>query len=79
MAQIELTRSEMEMLREILQKQLSELSLETAFTHRKDFHEFLKGRKTFIEHFVELLERELGSERRAVGQSTLSEGIRRGA
>ncbi len=44
MTQIELTQDEIEMLREILKKQLSELSLETAFTHRKDFHDFLRRR-----------------------------------
>jgi hypothetical protein len=77
MAQIELTRSEIEILREILQKQLSELSLETAFTHRKDFREFLKRRKAFMEGFVGLLERELASGRRDVGQSTLGKDLRR--
>ena len=66
MAQIELTQIEIEMLREILRKQLSELTLETAFTHRKDFHEFLKRRKEFMEGFVERLERELASGRREV-------------
>ena len=52
MAQIEMTRDEIEMLREILRKQLSELTLETAFTHRKDFHEFLKRRKEFMEGLI---------------------------
>jgi CRP-like cAMP-binding protein len=66
MAQIELTQIEIEMLREILRKQLSELALETAFTHRKDFHEFLKRRKEFMEGFVGRLERELASGRREV-------------
>ena len=61
MAQIELTQIEIEMLRDILRKQLSELTLETAFTHRKDFHEFLKRRKEFMEAFVGRLERELAS------------------
>jgi len=64
MAQIELTQVEIEMLREILRKQLSELTLETAFTHRKDFHEFLKTRKEFMEGLVGRLERELGSGKR---------------
>jgi len=59
MAQIELTQVEIEMLREILRKQLADLTLETAFTHRKDFHEFLKRRKEFMEDFVGRLEREL--------------------
>jgi len=66
MAQIELTQIEIEMLREILRKQLSELALETAFTHRKDFHEFLKRRKEFMESFVGRLERELAPGRREV-------------
>jgi CRP-like cAMP-binding protein len=66
MAQIELNQIEIDMLREILRKQLSELALETAFTHRKDFHEFLKRRKEFMEGFVGRLERELASGRREV-------------
>ena len=66
MAQIELNQIEMDMLREILRKQLSELVLETAFTHRRDFHEFLKRRKNFMEGFVGRLERELASGRREV-------------
>ena len=61
MAQIELTQIEVDMLREIIRKQLSELTLETAFTHRKDFHEFLKRRKEFMESFAGRLERELAS------------------
>jgi len=64
MAQIEMTRDEIEMLQGILRKQLSELALETAFTHRKDFHEFLKRRKEFMERFVGRLESELASGRR---------------
>ena len=67
MIQIEMTRDEIETLREILRKDLSELTVETAFTHRKDFHEFLKRRKEFMEGFIRRLERELASERREVG------------
>jgi CRP/FNR family transcriptional regulator, cyclic AMP receptor protein len=66
MTQIELAEDEIEMLREILKKQLMELSLETAFTHRKDFHEFLRRRKEFMEGFVQRLERELASGTREV-------------
>jgi CRP-like cAMP-binding protein len=66
MAQIELTQIEIDMLREIIKKQLSELTLETAFTHRKDFHEFLKRRREFMESFVGRLERELASGTRDV-------------
>jgi len=67
MAQIEMAQDEVEMLREILRKQLSELIVETAFTHRKDFHRFLKRRKEFLEGFVGRLDRELAWERREVG------------
>ena len=42
MAQIELTYTEIDLLHEILQKSFSELSLEIAFTDRKDFRELLK-------------------------------------
>jgi len=63
---IELNQIEIEMLQEILRKQISELTLETAFTHRKDLHEFLKRRKEFIEGFIQRLERELASGRREV-------------
>ncbi len=69
MAQIEMMRDEIEMLREILRKELSELTLETAFTHRKDFHKYLKRRKEFMENFVGRLERELEPERREVVDS----------
>ncbi len=62
MAQIEMTRDEIETLREILRKDLSQLVLETAFTHRRHFHEFLRRRKEFMEAFVGRLEIELGSE-----------------
>ena len=61
MARIELTQIEIDMLREILRKQLAELTLETAFTHRKGFHEFLKRRKEFMEGFIHRLEGELAS------------------
>jgi hypothetical protein len=59
MIQIELTQSEANMLRDILKKHLSELSFEIAFTHRRDFVEFLEKRKEFIETLVQRLEREL--------------------
>jgi hypothetical protein len=62
-AQIELTHIEIDLLREILQKSLSELSLEIAFTDRKAFRELLKKRKEFMERFIQLLESELTLER----------------
>jgi hypothetical protein len=59
MAQIELTQDEVTMLREILQKGLSELTLEIAFSDRKDFREFLKKRKAFMEGLIQRLQGEL--------------------
>jgi hypothetical protein len=64
MAEIELTQIEMNMLRDILKKHLSELTFEVTFTHRKDFVEFLKKRKGFIEDFIQRLERQLALEKR---------------
>jgi signal-transduction protein with cAMP-binding, CBS, and nucleotidyltransferase domain len=66
MARIELSQIEVDMLREILGKQLSELTLETAFTHRKGFHEFLKRRKEFMEGLIQRLEREQASVKKEV-------------
>ncbi len=67
MTQIEISGDEIEMLREILRKELSELTLETAFTHRKDFHGYLRRRKEFMESFVGRLEKELTPGRKEVG------------
>jgi Cyclic nucleotide-binding domain len=64
MAEIELTQTEMNMLRDILKKHLSELTLEVAFTHRKDFLEFLEKRKEFLEDFIQRLERQLAFGKR---------------
>jgi hypothetical protein len=57
MAQIELTDGDRERLRDILQKHHSELSWEIAFTHKRDFVEFLQKRKEFIEGFIQRLNR----------------------
>jgi hypothetical protein len=64
MARIELTQIEIDMLREILRKQLSELTLEAAFTHRKNFHEFLKRRKEFMESLIQRIEAEQASAKK---------------
>lgn len=66
MAQIELTQVEMNMLRDILKKHVSELSFEIAFTHTKDFAEILRKRKEFAEAFIQRLDRELSSGKRGV-------------
>jgi hypothetical protein len=64
MAEIELTQTEMNMLRDILKKHLSELTFEVAFTHRRDFLEFLEKRKKFTEDFIQRLENQLAFEKR---------------
>jgi hypothetical protein len=56
MVQIELTDGDRDMLRNVLQKHLTELSWEIAFTHRKDSSEFLQKRKEFIEGFIQHLD-----------------------
>ncbi len=56
MAQIKLTGEDRDILREVLQKHLSELSWEIAFTHRKDSSDFLQKRKEFIEGFIQRLD-----------------------
>ena len=55
MPQIELTQSEMDMLKDILQKGLSELTFEVAFCHNRDSVAFLMKRKEFIESLMERL------------------------
>ncbi len=55
MAQIELTQNEMDMLKEILKKQLSEMKFEVAFCHNRDSVAFLMKRKEFIESLIQRL------------------------
>jgi CRP/FNR family transcriptional regulator, cyclic AMP receptor protein len=66
MIQIELTSIETDLLRGVLQRYLSEITLEMSFSHshRKDFHEFFEKRREFAEIFLHRLERELVTERR---------------
>ncbi|MFH2013131.1 MAG: cyclic nucleotide-binding domain-containing protein [Pseudomonadota bacterium] len=59
MSHIEITQEEVGMLLDILQKDLSALAMEIAFTDRKDFREFLKKRKEFMEGFIPRLQVEL--------------------
>lgn len=67
MFQIELTQYDMDMLREILQKHLSQLLLEIAFTHSKDSVAVLEKRRNFIEGFIRRLEKELKPENEMTG------------
>ena len=66
MAQIELNRVEVELLRDILKRYLSELTMEIAYSDRKDFREFLKKRREFMEAFIQRLDEELASGKRAM-------------
>jgi CRP/FNR family cyclic AMP-dependent transcriptional regulator len=66
MALVELTQIEIDMLKEILKKAFSELSLEIAFSDRKDFREFLRKRREFMEGFIQRLEREQASDKTEV-------------
>ncbi len=59
MIKIELAQEKAEMLREILVNHLSEMRIEIAGTHRKEFREFLKKRRELLEDFLLTLEREL--------------------
>ncbi len=59
MAHLEMTHMEIEMLREVLVGYLSELRMEIAFSDRKEFRDFLKARRDFLEDFVRRLEKEL--------------------
>jgi hypothetical protein len=63
-AQIELTQVDIELLREILKRYLSELIMEIAYSDRKDFREFLKKRREFMEDFIQRLDKELASGKR---------------
>ncbi|MCX5909457.1 MAG: cyclic nucleotide-binding domain-containing protein, partial [Deltaproteobacteria bacterium] len=45
---------------------LSELTMEIAHSDRKDFREFLKKRREFMEDFIQRLDKEAASEKRQV-------------
>ena len=64
MAQIEITQVEIDLLREILKRYLSELTVEIAHSDRKDFREFLKKRREFMEDFIQRLDKELALGKR---------------
>jgi len=72
MAQIELKPVEVDLLREILKRYLSELTMEIAHSDRKDFREFLKKRREFMEDFIQRLGREVGpAERKMISMDRL--------
>ncbi len=55
MTQIELTDGDKDMLREILQNHLTEVTWETAFTHSKESVQYLQKRREFLEGFIQRL------------------------
>jgi hypothetical protein len=55
MTSLQLNGGDRDLLKEILQKHLKELSWEIAFTHTKDSLELLRKRRDFIEDFIRRL------------------------
>jgi hypothetical protein len=58
MAQIDFSSGEIDLLREILQRYLSEVIMEIAHSDRRDFREFLNRRREFMEDCIRRLDRE---------------------
>ena len=71
MDQIEFTQVEMGMLREILQRYLSEVIMEIAHSDRKDFREFLNRRREFMEDCIRRLDREQAGKREGISMDRL--------
>ncbi len=55
MVDIELTQEAADVLREILQAHLSELTFEIAFTHNREFTGLLKKKRDFLIDFLQRL------------------------
>ncbi len=55
MSTIDLSDGDKEMLRNVLEKHLTQLTWEIAFTHSTDSIRFLRKRKEFIEGFIQRL------------------------
>lgn len=71
MAQIEFTQGEIGMLREILQRYLSEVIMEIAHSERKDFREFLNWRREFMEDCIRRLDREQAAKKERISVDRL--------
>jgi len=71
MPQIEFTRGEIDLLREILQRYLSEVIMEIAHSDRRDFREFLNRRREFMEDCIRRLDRELPAKRELISVDRL--------
>jgi hypothetical protein len=61
----------MGMLREILQRYLSEVIMEIAHSDRKDFREFLNRRREFMEDCIRRLDREQAGKREGISMDRL--------
>lgn len=61
MVQIELNGEMAEVLREVLVSYLTDLRMEIAYTHRKEFRDFLKKRGEVLEKFLLRLDKELAA------------------
>jgi hypothetical protein len=66
MAQIEFAQGEIDLLRQILQRYLSEVIMEIAHSDRRDFREFLNRRRAFMEDCIRRLDRELEGKREMI-------------
>jgi CRP/FNR family cyclic AMP-dependent transcriptional regulator len=71
MAQVEFTQGEVHLLRDILQRYLSEVIMEIAHSERKDFREFLIRRREFMEDCIRRLEKEIAGEKEMVSLDRL--------
>ena len=71
MAQIEFTQGEIGMLREILQRYLSEVIMEISHSERKDFREFLNRRREFMEDCIRRLDREQAAKKERISVDRL--------
>jgi CRP/FNR family cyclic AMP-dependent transcriptional regulator len=61
MVQIELNEEMGEMIREVVVSHLSELRMEIAYTNRREFREYLKGRAELLEEFLVRLDKKLAA------------------
>ena len=59
------------MLREILQRYLSEVIMEIAHSERKDFREFLNRRREFMEDCIRRLDREQAAKKETISVDRL--------
>ncbi len=66
MPQIMFTQGEIQLLREILQRYLSEAIMEIARSDRKDFRDFLNRRREFMEDCILRLDKELQGKRELI-------------